>query len=284
MKKLVGFVFIFVIAMNLVSAVSVDYFVVEDKVLVSYDFESVSNLDLRIPLDAEIVEVNVDYSLEDFDNYKIVSIDSGRDVILKFISGSFIDKAGEGFYFISKNYLDEVQDVRVRLPETALLVEDGLFFPEDVEISSDGRSVILNWEDYNEEQIVVNYEFVRDSDLIYYLIIFLLLVILIGSYLFEKVKFNKELKKAKKKSKAKPEKKIKESKKEKLTRNLFEDEKKIIEFLIDKKDNESWTKEMLRELNITKVKLSRKLKSLEKKGLVEKIPFGTENRIRLVKK
>ena len=78
-------------------------------------------------------------------------------------------------------------------------------------------------------------------------------------------------------------KKVTPAEKQKMLRNLYEDEKKIINFLLEQKDYECWTKELMRGVDISKVKLSRKLRSLEQKGLIKKIPYGNENRIRLVK-
>ena len=95
--------------------------------------------------------------------------------------------------------------------------------------------------------------------------------------LFERKKYKKRLKKVQIKNKT-------EISKEGFTKNLFEDEKKIVEYLLNKKGNESWTKEILKDLEISKVKLSRKLRSLEQKEIIKRIPYGNENRIRLLKK
>ena len=67
-----------------------------------------------------------------------------------------------------------------------------------------------------------------------------------------------------------------------LTRNLFEDEKRIVKYLLEKKSHEAWTKEIIRNLNISKVKLSRKIRSLEEKKIIKRIPYGNENIIRLL--
>ena len=79
-------------------------------------------------------------------------------------------------------------------------------------------------------------------------------------------------------------KKTKEKKKKDVTRNLFGEEKKIIEYLIEKKGHSCWTKELSKELDISKVRLSRKLRNLQEKELISKEPHGNENRITLLKK
>ena len=64
---------------------------------------------------------------------------------------------------------------------------------------------------------------------------------------------------------------------------MFKDEKKIIELLLKKKDHSSWTKNLVKESGLTKVKLSRTLRKLEEKNLIEKMPYGNENLIKLKK-
>ncbi|MBI2145595.1 hypothetical protein HYU18_04725 [Candidatus Woesearchaeota archaeon] len=68
-----------------------------------------------------------------------------------------------------------------------------------------------------------------------------------------------------------------------LTRNLFEGEKKIIQLLVVAKDSELWQKQIEISTGFPKVTLSRKLRSLEQKGLIEKVPYGNANKIRLKK-
>lgn len=69
-----------------------------------------------------------------------------------------------------------------------------------------------------------------------------------------------------------------------LTKNLFEEEKQIILTLITSNTKELWQKEIQKQLGISKVKLSRRLRSLKQKGLIESIPYGNTNKIRLVTK
>lgn len=252
--------------LSLASAqIETNYYIYQNKVLVEYYFDSVSDLELRIPYDVGEPEVNSEYELEDLGNYYLLKINSAENLSVKYITESMIDKVKNKFYFTSKNYLGDSQKVKLVLPESAVLVQEGIVFPEPDSISSDGRSIILEWDDYNDEQIVINYEFVKDNIFIFYIIILILILFFIGYLIFQK------------KIKGKPK------KHKDLTRNLFEDEKKIIEYLLDKKD-EVWTKEILKDLSISKIKLSRKLRSLEQKELIKKIPYGNENKIKLIKK
>ncbi len=64
---------------------------------------------------------------------------------------------------------------------------------------------------------------------------------------------------------------------------MFEDEKLIVRILLIEKTRELWQKQLEQKTGLNKVKLSRKLRSLEAKGLIEKIPYGNTNKIRLKK-
>ena len=218
---------------------------------------------------------------EDMKEYKMIKIASAENLSLKYITKSLIDKSGGNYYFISKNYLNEKSDIDLILPEAAILAEGGILFPDPDLITSDGRSIILSWKDYNDEQILINYEFVKQSNWAYYQFFFILILALIAYSVFQRKKLRREIETVKEKSKKI---KTKEQKKEELTRNLYEDEKRIVTYLLNKKDNECWTKELINELGISKVKLSRKLRSLEAKEIIKKIPYGNENRIRLLRK
>lgn len=66
-----------------------------------------------------------------------------------------------------------------------------------------------------------------------------------------------------------------------LTRNLYEEEKQLVEILLAQEDQEMWQKQLVHASGLSKVKVSRKLRNLEKKGVIEKIPHGNTNKIRI---
>jgi len=266
---------------------SLRYDIYTKNVVVEYNFPGETRgLELRIPYDAGGLQVSTDdYVLTNIDGHQVISVDYAEDLKIRYASESMIDKSREGYYFTSKNYLSERSfDVVVVLPESAILVEGGVLFPEPDSIDSDGRSVILKWDNYNDEQVLVNYEFVKKSNLLFYIILIILVVGFILYELSQSRKFKREMSKVREKTKKVRKKQTKERRKEELTKNLFEDEKRIVEYLLDKKGRECWTKELVRDLGISKVKLSRKLRSLERKEVIKKIPYGNENRIRLLVK
>lgn len=248
MKWLVSFALILFL-IGFVSAGSVSYNIVGDRVLVEINSENLDNINYQIPFDAEALEESA--------------------TSIKYITESMIEKSSKGYFFIHRIESSESLSVDLVLPESAVLFEEGVVLPSGYSTTSNGRNIILHWDNYDDEQIVVYYTFVKDSDFIFYfLIAFLILIMVVINYK-DKVlsKFNK----------------ISESEKKKLLKNLYEDEKKIINFLFEQKDYECWTKALVKGVGISKVKLSRKLRSLEQKGLIKKVPYGNENRIRLIK-
>ncbi len=249
---------------NINALVETTHYVYQEKVLVQHYFEEeISNLELRVPKDYNKLDVGLDYSLESFEKYSLLKFNYGKNFSISYLTESMIDRSGDKHYFVYRNYLDESQKVKVVLPESAVLVEEGIIFPEPDLITTNGRSIILKWEEFNEGQILVDYEFIKESNWVFYSILAFLILGFTGYLLFQKFKPSR--------------------KKESLTKNLFEDEGKIVDYLFSKEKHEAWTKDILNNLNLSKVKLSRKLRSLEQKEIIKKIPYGNTNKIRLVK-
>jgi hypothetical protein len=67
----------------------------------------------------------------------------------------------------------------------------------------------------------------------------------------------------------------------KVEKYLLDEERKIIELLSHSDRHESWQRKIQSELNLSKAKTSRLIRNLEARRLIEKIPFGNTNKIRL---
>ena len=65
------------------------------------------------------------------------------------------------------------------------------------------------------------------------------------------------------------------------TMNLYGAEKALVKILLDAPEDGMWQNELVHKSGLSKVKVSRKLRNLEQKGVIEKIPHGNTNRIRL---
>jgi uncharacterized membrane protein len=264
------------------SPIKANYQIIEDSVLVEINFESVKDLKLEIPYDAKAIELNTkNYVLKDLGNYKELKITSAQNLEIKYITKALIDKSENEYFFVLENPFNQPVDIMVYLPESAILSEKEIIFPKTADIITDGRRIILNWKNLDGEEILVFYEFIERSNLIFYIVIGILITGLLTSYFIQARNKKQEIKKIKRKTK---EKKSQKKKEEKLTKNLFADEKRIVKYLLNKKRKECWTKEIVKDLNINKVKLSRKIRSLEQKEIIKKIPYGNENKIRLLNK
>lgn len=65
------------------------------------------------------------------------------------------------------------------------------------------------------------------------------------------------------------------------SQNLYADEKAVVRLLESAPGHELWQGELVRQSGLSKVKVSRRIRALEAKGVVERVPVGNSNRIRL---
>ncbi len=264
---------------------NVEYQIFGDKVLVDMSLGDKNNFLIKIPSDYTALELNTEgYQLIDFGKYKSIRVENAEGLKIKYITKSLIDKSRDKYFFVLRNNLSELIDIELFLPEGAVLLEeDFLAVPEPSEISSDGRRIVLSWRNFNDKQIIAAYEFVNDSNLIYWLFGLAAVLAIAVFYFIKSIKTKRKLLSLKKKIKSKTGNAFKDKTKG-VTRNLFGEEKSIVEYLLKKEKNECWTKEIAKELSISKVRLSRRLRNLEQKGLIERIPYGNENRIKMINK
>ncbi len=262
---------------------SVEHHVIENKVLTKMNFHNISNIDFNIPIDSKITETSLNnsyYLINEKNNYKniLVTLQEPENFNFEYVSGYYLEKSGKNNFFQIKNDFEFQYNVSLFFSPGLALEKEGLLFPQPTKITSDGQRVILFWKNFNKEQIVVSYLDYSSKNNFFTWIFVLLIILGIILYLKERKKYFREINKIKTKKKREKNKKKKE-----LTRNLLKEEKEIIEYLLNKTGKESWTKEIVKDLNIGKVKLSRKLRNLEEKDLIERIPYGNENKIKLKK-
>lgn len=270
MKWLYQFLGLMIFLISFVSATDITYMIVGEKVLVEIDLDR-----------EEIIVLPDSYStLESDGNYELGDeklVTSANSV--KFITKDYIKKTGGEYLFILPKPLGSNSNIQVYLPENYIL-SDNLIFPKDYSLSTNGKNIILEWENFNESEIIVFYEGASASNLIYYIIMGALLFAVVILFYFQRKKFKKKINLIREKQN-KAKEKLRNLEKNNMTKNLFGDERKIIEYLLSKKNKSSWTKELVKNLEISKVRLSRKLRSLLEKGLIKKESYGNENRVSL---
>ncbi len=161
-------------------------------------------------------------------------------------------------------------EVLIKLPVGAVIsdtTETESIFPKPDVIGSDGQRIILRWEKENTEdeefRIFILFEPIHEETLTSFgfypiFIIILSATIILGIYLF----FQKR------------ESKIK-------TIGLDKNEKKVYNFIKSKKEIKQ--KSIQKELDFSKPRLSKLLRSLEEKKLIEKKPSGRTNIIKIKK-
>lgn len=228
-----GFIFLTILFLPIVFAANIDYSIVNQKVLVEIEMN-----------ETEFYLFNLPESFEHSENK------------IKYIDDGLVEKSRNEYFFISKSSGHLDSEIKVLLPEGAVLNEDYFIFPKNYFLSTNGKNIIVEWKEGIEKEILIPYKMNSENNFFIYILSGLALIIGIYFYLIKK-RINHK----------------------KYTQNLFKEEKKIMDYLLKKK--ECWTKEMTRDLGISKVRLSRKLRNLEEKELVEKIPYGNENKIKL---
>src|SRR3989344_9482869 len=117
MKKQIIFLFFGIILIFLVGTISAanietDYYISQEKVLVKHFFDSASDLELRLPKDFTALEINSEYQLEEFSKYYSIKINSANNLSISYLTQSMVDKSKDRYSFVSRNYLNESQNVR----------------------------------------------------------------------------------------------------------------------------------------------------------------------------
>ena len=270
MNKIAYTILILLFTLPLIQASSVEYQVIENKALVTINNYFSKNSSLLIPQDASAIESTLNFIIEIEGRNKRITFSEQGSGTFQYITSSIIEKAGNKYLLVLENPINGIEQTIATFPEGAILKEDGAV-PKPQSITTDGRTITLKW--LKTDQAIAIYGFNENqNETIIVAIIIIALVLIISFFLT-------------KKRKEKPRKRKKQNNSEKqLTQNLLGEEKQIVLFLAKKRGRECWTKEIVKELNIPKVRLSRKLRSLEAKELIQRTPYGNENRIKLLKK
>lgn len=237
--KLLQTILLLLFSLSFVSASSISYSILGEKTLVEINLDNLDEYNIKLPED-----------------YTALDRTSNS---LKYITSSLVEKSGKRMLFlVDEKLIRNIDEVNLVLPEGYHLSEGMPIYPKNYQTITDGQSIIISFQKPTQTEILVFYE-TSSNNLSYILgIIFISLATLFAVGLFLRSKLNK---------------------KKNLTKNLYREEKKIVEFLIKNGKNGIWTKDLAHSLEIPKVRLSRKLRNLEEKGIIKREPFGNENKI-----
>ncbi|MDP2673041.1 MAG: hypothetical protein Q8O84_04480 [Nanoarchaeota archaeon] len=205
----------------------------------------------------------------EFDSgYPLIKLNQER---LMFRSGYEPVAETEEFIFVLKLPLGYI------IPEDSDKDKSFFISPEADKIYSDGQRIILKWEEkeLNEkfEVSVISEQIANLFNLNFILIIALIVGILFYVLYIKKIKKKKQVTAIKRKKG--------KSKTEILEGHLMESEKKIIDELKNADKKELWQKQLQLKTDFSKAKLSRIIRNLEARNIIQKIPFGNTNKIKL---
>ena len=208
------------------------------------------------------------FKIEFDSGYPLIKLNQER---LMFRSGYEPIVETKDFLFILKLPLGYI------IPEEPDKDETFFINPQADNIYSDGQRIILRWEekqlDEKFEISVISEQITKPFNLNLILIIALIVGILFYVLYIKKIKKKKQgtaIKRKKGKSKT-----------EILEGHLMESEKKIIDELKNADKKELWQKQLQLKTDFSKAKLSRVIRNLEARNIIQKIPFGNTNKIKL---
>ncbi|MDP1695316.1 MAG: hypothetical protein Q8L29_00180 [archaeon] len=237
---------------------------VDNKLLVKHSISLDENKEIliNIPSDITSLSSNTEYSI-----YNNILTFEGKDIEFSYITRLALEKSKDGYYYIDDiNFNFPIDEAKL-----TLILKEGYFldkdkiFPELSIIETDGRQISTSWtiQDVKENSdISIFVSIISDSSLSPW---FLLIgIILLGlSYPIYIIFIRKK------------------DKKRDIESHLIDSEKLILKTIKESERGEIWQKQLQLKTNFSKAKLSRVIRNLESRNLVEKIPFGNTNKIRL---
>ena len=234
-----------------------------EKVLVDQkiNFESEKEISISLPSDAHSISSNLNYSLEDKN-----LIIKGKNIRISYLSQNLLSKIAGGYYLIDKIVFNEdFAKVTIKIAiEEGNSLESEKIFPDNFKTETDGEQIFVICE-LNNIKRADDFPFfisikTRNSGInTFTWIIPAILIVLFGIY----YAYSKLAGKTKKTSNS-----------SEIDKHLVDAEKKILDNLRKSDRGELWQKQLQLSTGFSKAKLSRVIRNLEARNLIEKIPFG----------
>ena len=283
-KSAVCFLLAFLLAVPTAKATSQEiiYDLKDDVAHVSHEFKTnESSPEFWVEGDAYNFEVYADgqevgFDLERINDLKVLSpnVSKGGNIKVKYYSSEVIERGKKSYFITTLRTRQETKDTTMELilPERALLEDKeargASISPEPDHIETEGRRISVNWQWENLQEgesvpIFVTYEEPGNIWFMLTIISFIVVAFLTIVPFYQR-------------------KKQKEERLKKRYQHLVDKERKVVDTLLDAEDNTLWQKELQNATGFTKSKLSRTLKGMEEREIVEKLPHGTSNKVRLI--
>ncbi len=232
-----------------ISSYSADYNVLGNSALVQVTLnlsEKVPEFELNLPEDAGDVQVNnLQFKLIDFRSFKRVQIQDQLfdEITLSYSTSSVLEKTKESFFVLDLEAIQaQKKSLVVRIPEGATLKysmesQQASIIPKADSVSTDGKRIIINWTDAELAKgsaVLVIYK--EASQFKPPFVMAALGFLLIGTLI---VLYRRKISKPAVPAQTTATSYITND----LTRNLFEDEKKLVEVLLQSGEEGMWQKE-----------------------------------------
>jgi uncharacterized membrane protein len=292
---IVSFALCIVISSGLTSAITLEYYGIEGTInddfsitkVITFRFnEPINHMDYQLDfkisnLTAEANFDSVDCETINNDGKSMIACDfigmtpEKNKLILTFNTKEGIKRTEDNFQF-SANYGVSVPIERmftlIKLPQKAILsaeIANESFFPKDGGVITDGKHIMVYWEDHNiteggNQQYSVLYAL--QTDISNYMIVsvtIIIIIVMVGAAVYARRRGGEKQPAAT----------------EVITSVLNEDEKTIVN-LLKANDGKALQKVLVRDSNFSKAKVSRLVKELSGRGLLKIDPVsGRENRI-----
>ena len=189
-----------------------------------------------------------------------------KKIVISFLSKSLVEKIGNTNVFSFKFFPTENANLKVffPLPKGNIISEiDPAISPEPTEITTDGRTIVIKWDlkSLNEPvNFIILYEGENKNNILI-IVLILLTIVLVGALLYKITKHK--------------------TTKTTISKTLNQDERMIIDLL---NEDETRTQKVLVKLTgFSKAKMSKIIRRLEEKEVVEKKPHMTTNKLILNK-
>lgn len=237
--------------------------------------ETLRNYFVPLPADTKDLEISAEHEIVISSNMKYALFaELGNDTDMTFRSKSFIDE-GKDNYFLAdfSEFTYDHLNSEVFLPEDARLKyraadSQSSYIPSTADVKTDGQRIIVEWneDDFTSNSAAMIIYRTQKRDNTVYMMLIALIVSLTALAFFIRTKSSRS------------------GSKQDITANLYEDEKKIVDNIMEADGQELWQKELQLRTGISKVKLSRKLRNLQARGIIDKVPYGNTNKIRIRRK
>jgi len=266
----ISIMFILLVSSVSASSYNIEFNQIDSKLLVKHiiSLDNEQEISINLPSDAYSLSSDNPYAI----NENILTI-TGKNIKVSYLTLSALEKVSDGYYLINTikfNFPADNVTIRLILSE-GNFVDIEKIFPKPSSITTDGKQISLIWNLDNVKQgddlpIVAGIK-AKSSSLSWLFLILVVLIALSALYLI----YDKLIKgKAAKKEEKSP-----------IESHLIESEKAVLSALKEADRGEMWQKQLQISTGFSKAKLSRVIRNLESRNLIDKIPFGNTNKVRL---